>query len=168
MKKIILTLSIVALMISVNAQKSSSSSSSSGIDTHAKYMIITKTGTALDVAGGSKNKGANIQLWDKNNSTAQQFEFINAGNGFYNIKNVNSGKVLDISGGNDRTGTNIKTWDPNYSDAQKFRLVKYGSSYYIISPKGWYLSSETLHRKKGSNVFLWNKTEFALWRLVKM
>ena len=90
---------------------------------------------------------------------------------FYNIQNVNSGKVLDIAGGSDKINTNIQVWDINNTEAQKFKLIPAGTSAsgthycYIVTPNGYYLSSETVHQNKGTNVFLWHKSIFAKWFL---
>lgn len=138
---------------------------------HAQVSIINSSGANLDIAGGNKEAGANVQLWKSNGTTAQTFTIIDAGNGYKYIKNVNSGKVLDISGGNDAKGTNIQQYELNKSVAQQFKIVaaeeaeEVGGLVYIISKNGYYLSSDTFHGKPGSNVFLWEKNDMAKWRI---
>lgn len=133
---------------------------------HVKYTIMNQKGSFLDITGGSKDNGANVQLWNKNGSTAQQFTFVKAGGGWWYIKNVNSGKVLDIAGGKDSCLTNIQQYEANFSPAQKFRVVDAGYGYvHIKTWTQWLLNSETIHGKPGSNVFLFGGLEMAKWRI---
>ncbi|HWT76129.1 MAG TPA: RICIN domain-containing protein [Mobilitalea sp.] len=52
--------------------------------------------------------------------------------GYYYIKNKNSGLYLDVVNGSATDGTNIQQWTYNGAAAQKFRIVYYGSGYYYI------------------------------------
>lgn len=52
--------------------------------------------------------------------------------GYYYIRNKNSGLYLDVANGSSADGTNIQQWSYNGLDAQKFRIVYYGSGYYYI------------------------------------
>ena len=167
MRKLFLTVGVIAIVMTANAQKKADNTK---IDTNGKYQIVSVSGTVFDIQGGKTDKGANLQLWDNNKSVAQQFMFIATSNGFYHIKGVGSGKVLDISGGKDTKYSNIQIWDPNYTVAQKFKLQPAGGGYFFIqTPQGNYLTSETIHMGKSSNVFLWRKKgEFAKWKLVKL
>ena len=58
------------------------------------YVITSalNNNKALDVNAASKLSGANVQLWDRNNSKAQVFKVTHLGDGQYSIVNVNSGK----------------------------------------------------------------------------
>ena len=39
----------------------------------------------IDIFAGSRNNGANVQLYRKNGTKAQQFKISSCGNGYYNI-----------------------------------------------------------------------------------
>jgi arabinan endo-1,5-alpha-L-arabinosidase len=52
--------------------------------------------------------------------------------GYYYIRNKNSGLYLDVANGSSADGTNIQQWSYNGYDSQKFRIVYYGSGYYYI------------------------------------
>jgi hypothetical protein len=72
----------------------------------AKVFTISKYGAPsafLDVPGASRNDGASIRIWSRNETPAQHFalEFTpsNGDKGFYRIRNVNSGKYLAFSNG---------------------------------------------------------------------
>jgi hypothetical protein len=59
----------------------------------------------MDISAASITKGAaNIQ-WTDNGGLNQRWQLIDAGGGYYNIKNTNSGLILDISGGSTVDGT---------------------------------------------------------------
>ena len=78
MKKTLLTLSIIAITLCVNAQKTNDRI----VDVNSTYLIMSQRSSSMDVEGASKDKGANIQLWINNKIVAQQFRFIDAGNCF--------------------------------------------------------------------------------------
>lgn len=62
--------------------------------------------------------------------------------GYYYIKNKNSGLYLDVADGSAADGTNIRQWSYNGSDAQKFRIVHHSNGdYYILTANSSYKSS---------------------------
>src|SRR3970040_279184 len=65
------------------------------------------SGRCLDVANGSSADGANVQLWDCNGLTAQQFRFESVGSGYFQIRNVASNKCLDVWGRSTADGAEI-------------------------------------------------------------
>lgn len=80
--------------------------------------------SVLDVAGGSQNDCANVQLYSYNGSAAQKWSVTFDDDGYATIKNVGSGKVLDAQYGNSSSGTNV--WQYAGSDAnkaQKWRIT---------------------------------------------
>ncbi len=125
---------------------------------------------AMDVSGGSKSNGANIQFFEANISTAQQFKFeYDSSNYTYTIKNVNSNKVLDAAGGTTHNGTNIQQYEQNNTCAQRWYLVKDGSYYKIASSclgrKVIDLSAGNV--ANGTNIHLYeiNNTDAQSWKL---
>ena len=90
---------------------------------------------ALDVSGGSKNNGANIQLYISNNTNAQKFNIKYLKNGYYEIESVKSGKVLDVEYGGRNPGTNIWQYESNGTDAQKWIIKKNEDKTYSIISK---------------------------------
>lgn len=119
-------------------------------------------GSRLDVSNGSTQKGANIQIHQTNNSSAQQFEFTHLGDGYYRITSKASGKSLDIQNGNNKPGANVWQYDPNSTDAQKWTLEKAGNNYYYIIPKlntGLCLDVYNAKNENGTNVQVWSKNQ---------
>lgn len=87
----------------------------------------------LDIASGSKNNGANVQLYLSNGTTAQSFTVSHDANGYVTFTNVNSGKALDVSGGKVTNYSNIQQYNSNGTKSQKWIVKKSNSGYTIIS-----------------------------------
>lgn len=87
----------------------------------------------LDIASGSKNDGANVQLYLSNGTTAQSFKVTHDTNGYVTFTNVNSGKALDVSGGKVANYSNIQQYNSNGTKSQKWIVKKSNSGYTIIS-----------------------------------
>lgn len=131
------------------ATASAASSSNKTID-DGTYVI--EAGTAykqvLDVAGGSKQNGTNVQTYESNMSNAQRWnvkynEGSSGSEGYYTISmgGTSGKKVLDVAAGSSANGTNVQIYDANGSDAQKWLIVAGNKSGYytlvsLLSPSG--------------------------------
>ena len=89
----------------------------------------------LDVNGGFKSNGANVQLYQKQAANRQKFNVKSIGNGYYTITAVHSNKVLDVAGAGKTNGTNVQQYEFNDSDAQKWLIKDVGNGYYSIVSK---------------------------------
>ena len=87
----------------------------------------------LDIASGSKNNGANVQLYLSNGTTAQSFTVSHDAQGYVTFTNVNSGRALDVSGGKVVNSRNIQQYYSNDTKSQKWIVKKSNSGYTIIS-----------------------------------
>lgn len=105
-------------------------------------IISYVTGKALSVENDSLDGNAQIiqRAYTKNNP-AQQWDLVDAGNGWYAIRNVNSGKVLDDKLAGTADGTIIWQRAANGSAAQQWRLQPWGK-YYIRTSSGNYISTQ--------------------------
>lgn len=101
------------------------------------YKIASSANNSyvLDVAGGSKSAGANIQLYKSNDSNAQRYVIEYKGNGYYLIQNVLSIKNLEVKNSSTVSGTNV--WQNNYNgkNAQLWFIEKTSSGTYKLHPK---------------------------------
>lgn len=79
---------------------------------------------ALDVAGGSRANGGNVQSYTSNMTAAQLWDVSQDASGFLTFKNVGSGLVLDLSAGRAMAGQNIQQYASNGTLAQKWIAVK--------------------------------------------
>ena len=92
------------------------------------YKIKSKgTNFCLDVSGASLDRGTNVQVWEENDSTAQQWSIIQTDYG-YKIQSRCNGFYLDIAGGGFENSTNVQVWETNDTTAQKYVFVPYGAS----------------------------------------
>lgn len=114
-------------------------------NTDGSYRILTRVSdckSAVEVAGGEKSSGANVQQWELNDADCQNWILESVANVgctmdtsvVYEFKNVNSGMVMDIAGGKMETGTNVQQWTSNGLDCQKWSLQAFtgGGNYYYI------------------------------------
>jgi pectate lyase len=101
-----------------------------------RYVITSRfSGLSLDVAGGSKDNGANIQQWGYNGGGWQQFDVAYQGGGYYSIRSVHSGKSLDVNGYSKDAGAEILQWAYKGSDNQLWKISDKGNGYYTITSK---------------------------------
>lgn len=87
----------------------------------------------LDIANGSTASGANVQLYQSNDTPAQQFKVTHDSQGYVTFTNVKSGKVLDVYNGTAKNGNNVWQFTSNNSRAQKWIVRQDGNGYSIIS-----------------------------------
>ena len=89
------------------------------------YLIVNKgSGKVVDICGGADADGTNIWQYDKNDTEAQKWEILPAGNGAYYILAKKNGKVIDVQYGSMQNGTNIWLYSQNGTKAQKFNFLK--------------------------------------------
>lgn len=93
-------------------------------NSNLKYYNICIAGNpnvVVDIAGGVNANGTNIQLWDRNNSSAQNFNFKHLGNGRFKIYAEN-GKVV-CTGREATNGANIHIWDDHDGPWMEWYLI---------------------------------------------
>lgn len=120
--------------------------------------IAAKPTQVLDVTGGNKNNGANIQLSALTATTRQQFTVTAGPNGTYILK-TGYGKVLDVAGNGMTIRTNVDQWQANGGTNQQWILKPTGDadgSYYIISKlNGLYLNAAGSATTNGTNIWMY-------------
>lgn len=93
------------------------------------YQITQRTtNMAIDINGASVSRGANVQMYKNNNSTAQQWSITKTSTG-YKLQARCSGYCLDVSGGNIENNTNLQVWEDNGTNSQRFNLIPYKCSH---------------------------------------
>ena len=124
----------------------------------------------VDVSGGSKIRGANVQIWSANGTEAQNYKFNKLSDGSYKITNTNSNKVLDVMSGSRIIGANVWQWNDNGSNAQKWILIKEGK-YTVLRSKcsGHVLDLSGAITISGNNIHMWswNNTAAQKWIISK-
>lgn len=100
-----------------------------------KIVSILNQKMVIDVAGGSKNENANIQLYEDNGTEAQKFEITFGEDGYYTIINKNSGKAMSTKENNMQSGGNVFQGNEVLTDAQKWFIMKNRDNTYTIYSK---------------------------------
>ena len=86
-------------------------------------LVIAATNLRADVMWASTQDAQNVFLWPNNASASQEFDLINMGNGFFQIRARHSGKclMLEKNQGTVGNGTRIAQYPcpgPGYKSAQ--------------------------------------------------
>ncbi len=124
---------------------------------HAPNMVV-------DISGGNKSvsNGNNVLIWGLYNSynKSRLFKFVSVGNGWYAIKNVNSGLVLDV----DCSNGNVLQYEYHGGKNQLWKLEDAGNGYYYIRCKetdiygnACYLDVEKGNKNDGANVVVYHQ-----------
>lgn len=138
------------------------------------YTISTllNSNYVLDVKDGSTSNGANIQLYESNDTAAQQFKVSHDSQGYVTFTNVKSGRVLDLNGAIVKDAGNIQQYTSNGTRAQKWIVKPDGNGYvvmsainpnYILDLSGGSVrngSNVQIYSAKGSNSQRWNITKY--------
>ena len=94
--------------------------------------MASRANSVLDVSGGSSADGANVQIWQNNDTGAQKWNFSRNVDGSYTIVNAASGKALDAKDAAASSGTNTQQWSRNGSAAQRW-YIEYVSGGFRLS-----------------------------------
>jgi len=137
----------------------------------AGTYVIKNRGKALDVYGGSTNNGANVQLWDDNQSGAQKWNVTVDSDGYITLVNLESGKALDVSSGSKTPGANVWQYAANGSDAQRWAAEKVDGGLRLRSALGYDLVLDVWagSTANGANVqtYTANGTAAQVWEFVR-
>lgn len=85
-------------------------------------LTNVNSGKQIDVAGGGKTAGTNIQQWG-DYGTNQKWSIIPNTDGSYTFVSATNNLCLDLSGNTLKNSQNIRCWTPNGSSAQKWSLT---------------------------------------------
>lgn len=120
----VVTGAVTLLVAGVLSGFGAPAASAATVDTNAWYVLVNRnSGKALDVYGASASDGARISQWTRNDGTNQQFQFVDAGGGYYRVKARHSSKVLDVSGASTADGAAVQQWSDHGGANQQFRLA---------------------------------------------
>ncbi len=102
---------------------------------NGKYIIRTKLSDSrvIEIADGSKKRGASAVINESDMSTAQQFVFKKDSEGYYTIKNSKSGMMLGVKNAQAKSGADVCQYPANNSLSQKWLLAKEDDGYRISS-----------------------------------
>ncbi len=122
------------------------------------------SGKSACIENDSTATGAKLHSWDYvGNNTAQQFDLVDAGSGYYKIRNVKSGLVMEITGtsNNDRIQQNTDSG----ATSQQWRLQPWGD-YFIRCSTGKYVCVANSGSSNGNGIvqYAWENNRWFGWR----
>ena len=97
-----------------------------------EYQLVSALSEdkALDLSGNSDSDGANIQLYEKNSTSAQKWTIkYDRNTDYYKIINGAFNKSIDVDRAGTDNGTNVQLWSSNNTCAQKWLIIKDGDYY---------------------------------------
>ncbi|MDG4830554.1 family 43 glycosylhydrolase [Solwaraspora sp. WMMD1047] len=112
---------VAALLLGAGVVSGLPSASAATVDTSASYVFVNRhSGKAMDLFDWSTAENAPVNQWARNDLAVQQWQFVDAGGGFYKVRSRHSGKVLELPNGSD--GTQLVQSSDRSSATQQFRL----------------------------------------------
>lgn len=141
----------------------------SGVDDAATYRLVNShSGHCLDVAGQSRQPGADVQQSTCDHSISQNWRITDAGHGHYTLAASHSGHCLGVAGQSRPPGANVKQETCDASNDQEWRVVNVGRGYYTLAGDGDLCLAVTAgSTRAGANVQQWacNNRQHQIWRL---
>ena len=113
----------------------------------------------------STSPGAQLHTWDyTGNNPGQQFDLVDAGNGWFKIKNVKSGLILEVAGAS--TGNDAKVQQNTDSNGahQLWRLQPWGS-YFARTSAGKYVCVQGMGSSNNNPIiqYSWENNPWFKW-----
>lgn len=115
------------------------------------YNIRSRNGGYVDISGGKDGNGVKIQVWDKNDSHAQQFGFKYIGSGKWKIY-TRWGRIIAAKGKNTKNGTPLHTWSDHNDRSNEWYLVDVRTKKLVRAKTSASSSSENKSSKPGITV----------------
>ena len=109
-----------------------------GVIADGTYRIVSGVNDSkvLEGASGSKQDGANVQLFSWKGTNAQRWRVTHDASGYVTLTNVGSGKVLDVLGGVAAINQRVHQYEANGTAAQKWVVVDEGGAFTLYSAVG--------------------------------
>lgn len=84
------------------------------------------TKMALDVQNFGLINGSNLQIWLAAHTNNQIFAIRKESDGFYSIRDINSGRYIDVDSAIAANGRNVQIFEDNDTRAQRWNVLEYG------------------------------------------
>lgn len=125
----------------------------------------------LDISEASRENGAKLHLWERNNSNAQKFKVTYNKDGYYTIEALCSGKLIDCPRASKKIGTKLWQYEKNNTNAQKWFIVanKDGSHRIISKCNGMSIDVQNASTSIGTPIqcYTQNGTNAQNFRFIK-
>ncbi|MER7456882.1 RICIN domain-containing protein [Micromonospora sp. NPDC126480] len=119
------------------------------VDTGAWYVFVNRhSGKAMDLWGWSTADGGEIRQYTRTDATNQQFQFVDVGSGYYQLRNRHSGKAVTVPNSND--GVQVTQVTASSDTKQHFTLK---------DSAGGYVRFLNRHSKKALDLWEWSTAD---------
>lgn len=125
------------------------------------------SGKSICIENDSTSTGAKAHAFDyTGNNNAQQFDLIDAGNGYYKIRNVKSNLMLEITNAGTANNDRVQQNTDDGSTNQQWRLQPWGD-YFIRSTTGKYVCIANSGSSNGNAIvqYSWENNPWFVWRM---
>ncbi|WP_344077874.1 RICIN domain-containing protein, partial [Luedemannella helvata] len=116
------------------------------INTSAWYVLVNRnSGKAMDVWEWSTADGGHLRQYTRTNADNQQFQFVDVGGGYYQLRSRHSGKVVAVPNSND--GVQVIQTTASSDTKQHFR---------VADSSGGYVRFINRHSGKALDMWQWS------------
>ncbi|SDD69654.1 glycosyl hydrolase family 95 catalytic domain-containing protein [Glycomyces harbinensis] len=120
-------------------------------------LVAQHSGKAADISGASTAAGAALVQWPTNNGNNQQFDFVDAGAGYWRIRARHSGLVLQVSGTG--TGADITQQPTSSATSQQWQVVDHNGTVSLVNRhSGLAMDVWSASTADGARISQWNRT----------
>lgn len=129
------------------------------VNSNTSYELLNrKSEKALNIRGSATTNAADAEQWTDNNSSSERWNLIDAGNGYYKIKNINSGLFLGPESGTATDGTIIEQWTDGGWTSQHWQLIDAGGGFFKLKNRatGKLIDVSSGALTDGANIIGWS------------
>ncbi|WDZ83540.1 RICIN domain-containing protein [Micromonospora cathayae] len=137
-------------LIGVDLTVTAPAASAATVDTGASYVFVNRhSGKAMDLYNWSTADGAPVNQYARNDLAVQQWQFVDVGGGYYQIRSAHSGKVLELPNATDGVQL-VQNPATSGNTRQHFRLADSDSGYVRFVNR---------HSNKALDVWAWSTAD---------
>jgi len=121
-------------------------------------LVAQHSGKAADISGASTAAGAALIQWTMTSGSNQQFDFVDAGSGYWRIRARHSGLVLQVAG--TATGADITQQPSSTATTQQWQVVDQGNGTALLVNRASGLAMDvwSASTADGARISQWNRT----------
>lgn len=130
------------------------------------HLTSYVSGKCACIQSDSTATGAQLQAWDyTGGNTAQQFDLIDAGNGYFKIRNVKSNLILEVASAGTADNDKVQQNTDTGATSQQWRLQPWGDQF-VRADSGKYICVQGSGSTNGSLIiqYTWENNPWFKWR----
>ena len=149
------------------------STSAASFDQSKSYVFINKnSGKVLDLFDWKTEDDASLVQWDRNDLAIQQWQIVDVGSGYSQIKSMHSDKLVYVKDKSKENGAEIVQMRERNSQAHDWKIESVGNGYYQIINKNSGKALEVFEHSQdtGAQITQWDYhgSDNQLWEIVEV